>query len=66
MPVTPTGLNCRDDKSKMDPIMIMVTEHAYTKSRNDGSYELRLESETMKASRTSGFLFSAVIGRSRI
>lgn len=36
--VTPTGLNCRDDRSQMDPIMIMVTEHTYTKSGDDGSY----------------------------
>jgi hypothetical protein len=36
--VTSTGLNCRDDRSQMDPIMIMITEHTYTKSGDDGSY----------------------------
>ena len=36
--VTPTGLNCRDDRSQMDSGMIMVTEHTYTKSGEDGSY----------------------------
>lgn len=36
--VTPTGLNCRNDKSQMDPIMIMITEHTYTKSGDNGSY----------------------------
>ena len=36
--VTPTGLNCRDDRSQMDPIMIMIIEHTYTKSGDDGSY----------------------------
>jgi hypothetical protein len=36
--VTPTGLNCRDDRSQMDPMMIRVTEHTYTKSGEDGSY----------------------------
>lgn len=36
--VTATELNCRDDRSQMDPIMIMVTEHTYTKSGEDGSY----------------------------
>jgi hypothetical protein len=36
--IKPTGLNCREDRSKMDPIMIMITEHTYTKSGDDGSY----------------------------
>ncbi|GEM_PF-1920484 len=36
--VIPTGLNCRDDRSQIDPIMIMVTEHTYIKSGDDGSY----------------------------
>ena len=36
--VTPSGLNCRDDRSQMDSGMIMVTEHTYTKSGEDGSY----------------------------
>ena len=36
--VTPAGMNCHDDRSQMDPIMIMVTEHTYTKSGDDGSY----------------------------
>jgi hypothetical protein len=36
--MTPTGLNCRDDRSQMDPIMIKVTEHTYTKSGDNASY----------------------------
>ena len=36
--VKPSGLNCCDDRSQMDPIMILVTEHTYTKSGEDGSY----------------------------
>lgn len=36
--VTPTGLNCRDDRAKMDQMMIKVTEHIYTKSGDNGSY----------------------------
>ncbi len=36
--VTPTGLNCRTDRSQIDPIMIMVTEHTYTKSGDDGHF----------------------------
>jgi hypothetical protein len=31
--VTPTGLNCRDNRSQMDPGMIMVTEHTYQERR---------------------------------
>lgn len=38
---TPTGRNCTDDRSQMDPIMIKVTEHTYTKSGGDGNYNLR-------------------------
>jgi hypothetical protein len=36
--ITPNGLNCRDDRSQMDPIMMMITEHTYNKSGDDGSY----------------------------
>ncbi|MGI8829486.1 MAG: LamG domain-containing protein [Candidatus Limnocylindria bacterium] len=36
--VTPTGNICRDDRSQMDPIMILVAEHTYTKSGDDPSY----------------------------
>ena len=36
--ITPNGLNCRDDRSQMDPIMVRITEHTYTKSGDDGSY----------------------------
>jgi hypothetical protein len=35
---SPTGVKCIDDRSQMDPIMIRVTEHTYTRSGNDGSY----------------------------
>lgn len=30
--ITSGGLDCRDDRSQMDSILMMVTEHTYTKS----------------------------------
>jgi hypothetical protein len=36
--VTPTGLTCTDHRSQMEPAMVQIAEHTYTRSGDDPDY----------------------------